>query len=104
MKFTEIDHWSSDYNRLPSGGKGALKLERIDATEISVTSNGLEHLGKLKSPSLSHQNTCVACTECSIPNYTGTYGPIQSITLSDCAKNIQMNILQLQMVLMLSGC
>lgn len=47
MKFTEIDYWSSDYNRLPSGGKGAWKLEKIDATGISITSNGLEHLGEV---------------------------------------------------------
>ena len=46
VRFKEYDHWSSDYNRLPSGGKGFLKLIAIDATGLAITSNGLEHLGK----------------------------------------------------------
>ncbi len=50
VKFTDIDHWNSDYNRLPSG---AIKLEQIDGSEASITSNGLEHLGK----SVSHSTT-----------------------------------------------
>ena len=44
VKFKGFKHWNSDYNRLPSG---PLHLEAIDATGLSVTSNGLEHLGKL---------------------------------------------------------
>lgn len=46
VQFKEFDHWSHDYNRLPSGGKGALKLFAIDGSGLSITSNGLEHLGE----------------------------------------------------------
>ncbi len=44
VKFTEIDYWNTDYNRLPSG---VIKLEQIDGSRASITSNGLEHLGML---------------------------------------------------------
>lgn len=43
VKFKGFDHWNTDYNLLPSG---LLWLEAIDATELAVTSNGLEHLGE----------------------------------------------------------
>ena len=46
VQFKEFDHWSSDYNRLPSGGKSALKLLAINGSGLSITSNGLEHLGR----------------------------------------------------------
>ena len=46
VKFADLDYWNSDYNRLPSGGKDTLKLEQIDGSGASITSNGLEHLGR----------------------------------------------------------
>ena len=46
VRFADFDHWSSDYNRLPSGGRSSLKVSVIDASGLAVTSNGLEHLGK----------------------------------------------------------
>ena len=45
VKFTSREHWSDDYNQLPSGSRDALQLEAIDASGISITSNGLDHLG-----------------------------------------------------------
>lgn len=42
VKFTDMEYWNTDYNRLPSGG---VKLEQIDGSGMSITSNGLEHLG-----------------------------------------------------------
>ena len=45
VKFTTLTHWSSDYNRLPSEPLGYLRVEAIDVSEISITDNGLEHLG-----------------------------------------------------------
>ena len=46
VRFKDFDHWSTDYNRLPSGGQSSLKLTSIDASGLAVTSNGLEHLGR----------------------------------------------------------
>ena len=45
VQFKEFDHWSTDYNRLPSSGKSALKVIAISGCGLSITSNGLEHLG-----------------------------------------------------------
>ena len=47
VRFKDFDHWSTDYNWLPSGGQSSLKLTSIDASGLAVTSNGLEHLGRL---------------------------------------------------------
>ncbi len=44
VKFKGFDHSNSDYNLLPSG---KLLLQEIDATSLSITNNGLEHLGKI---------------------------------------------------------
>lgn len=44
VKFLNYENWSTDYNRLPSG---KVKLEAIDGSGCSITSNGLEHLGRL---------------------------------------------------------
>lgn len=46
VQFKEFDDWSSDYNRLPSGSKGSLKLVAIDGSGLGITSNGLEHLSE----------------------------------------------------------
>ncbi len=43
VKFFDKEYWNADYNRLPSGG---VKLEQIDGSGMSITSNGLEHLGR----------------------------------------------------------
>lgn len=45
VKFQGLKHWNSDYNHLPSR---VVHLQAIDATGLAVTSNGLEHLGKLE--------------------------------------------------------
>jgi len=39
----EFEHWSTDYNLLPSGSV-SLRLEAINNNGIAVTNNGLEHL------------------------------------------------------------
>ena len=46
VRFKEMDHWSSDYNRLPSRGRLSLKLTSIDGSGLAITSNGLEHLSE----------------------------------------------------------
>lgn len=46
VKFSGREHWSDDYNKLPSGSRESLRLLAIDASGISITTNGLEHLGK----------------------------------------------------------
>ena len=46
VQFKEFDDWSSDYNRLPSGSRGSLKLVAIDGSGVGITSNGLEHLSE----------------------------------------------------------
>ena len=46
VKFSSREHWSDDYNRIPSGSRDSLRLEAIDASGISITTNGLEHLGE----------------------------------------------------------
>ena len=38
-----VDSWSTDYNRIPSG---ELRLQAIDASALSITNNGLEHLSE----------------------------------------------------------
>ena len=48
VKFVDFDHWSKDYNLLPSSSI-PLRLEAINNNGIAVTSNGLEHLGKLET-------------------------------------------------------
>ena len=48
VKFSSREHWSDDYNHIPSGSRDTLRLEAIDASGISITSNGLEHLGEDK--------------------------------------------------------
>lgn len=45
VKFINLDNWSSDYNRLPTEPQGRLQVEAIDVSGISITDNGLEHLG-----------------------------------------------------------
>ena len=45
VKFATLPQWSSDYNRLPSEPQGYLQLEAIDVSGVSITDNGLEHLG-----------------------------------------------------------
>ena len=45
VKFNNLDNWSSDYNRLPTEPQGHLQVEAIDVSGISITDNGLEHLG-----------------------------------------------------------
>ena len=45
VKFNNLDNWSSDYNRLPTEPQGRLQVEAIDVSGISITDNGLEHLG-----------------------------------------------------------
>ena len=47
VKFSSLETWSTDYNRLPSGSREEMKLQAIDAADISVTDNGLEHLGEI---------------------------------------------------------
>ena len=46
VRFKEFDHWSSDYNRLPSIGRASLKLVAIDGSGLAITGNGLEHLSE----------------------------------------------------------
>ena len=46
VRFKEFDHWSSDYNRLPSSGRVSLKLMAIDGSGLAITGNGLEHLSE----------------------------------------------------------
>ena len=46
VRFIELDHWSSDYNRLPSRGRFSLTLVAIDGSGLAITGNGLEHLSK----------------------------------------------------------
>ena len=45
-KFKHFDKWIWDYNAIPDGPKEKLKLEGINAKGISVTTGGLQHLGK----------------------------------------------------------
>ena len=45
VKFGSFDSWTTDYNRMPAEPRERTRLEAINASGISITNNGLEHLG-----------------------------------------------------------
>lgn len=46
VKFKHLDKWMWNYNAIPDGPKGKLMLEGINAKGVSITTGGLQHLGK----------------------------------------------------------
>lgn len=59
VKFLSYESWTTDYNRMPAEPRERVRLEAINASGISITNNGLEHLGERKR----HQLLCMhACT------------------------------------------
>jgi H+-transporting ATP synthase F0 complex subunit s len=44
VKFGSYESWTTDYNRMPAEPRERVRLEAINATGVSVTNNGLEHL------------------------------------------------------------
>ena len=50
VKFGSFESWTTDYNRMPAEPRERTRLEAINASGISITNNGLEHLGEALSP------------------------------------------------------
>lgn len=46
VKFMSYESWTTDYNRMPAEPRERVRLEAINASGISITNNGLEHLGE----------------------------------------------------------
>ena len=46
VKFGSYESWTTDYNRMPAEPRDRVRLEAIDASGVSITNNGLEHLGE----------------------------------------------------------
>lgn len=46
VKFGSYESWTTDYNRIPAEPREQLRLEAINASGVSITNNGLEHLGE----------------------------------------------------------
>lgn len=46
VKFGSFESWTTDYNRMPAEPRETTRLEAINASGISITNNGLEHLGE----------------------------------------------------------
>ena len=46
VKFGSFESWTTDYNRMPAEPRERVRLEAINASGVSVTNNGLEHLGE----------------------------------------------------------
>ena len=55
VKFDSFESWTTDYNRMPAEPRERTRLVAINASGVSITNNGLEHLGETNtvgSPSL----------------------------------------------------
>ena len=61
VKFESYKSWTTDYNRMPAEPKERFKLEGIDASSISITNNGLEHLGEDTHRSMMPDLVCQPC-------------------------------------------
>jgi H+-transporting ATP synthase F0 complex subunit s len=48
VKFGSFESWTTDYNRMPAEPRETTRLEAINASGISITNNGLEHLGTVR--------------------------------------------------------
>ena len=46
VKFSSFEYWTTDYNYLPAEPRERVRLEAINASGISITNNGLEHLSE----------------------------------------------------------
>lgn len=63
VKFKNLDKWMWDYNAIPDGPIGKLKLEGINAKGISITTGGMQHLAGLQYLTQLNMNSCKYVTD-----------------------------------------
>ncbi|XP_064382429.1 ATP synthase subunit s, mitochondrial-like isoform X3 [Halichondria panicea] len=81
VKFTDMEYWNTDYNRLPSGG---VKLEQIDGSGMSITSNGLEHLEGLACLRVLKLSRCKYLYDDGLVHLSQVEDTLRELDLSHC--------------------